>query len=107
MRWLALAVVAVVSGAVLAVRATDGPDLSCPGPHSTAFREASSGHRTPHEALGDLLSDADRVTEEPDDAKGFETVTFRACDPAGELVSRVVVESGASGWTAARVDTCG
>ncbi|WP_107774043.1 hypothetical protein [Nocardioides sediminis] len=107
MRWLALTLVVVVSGGVLAVRASDGPDLGCPGPHSTAFREASSGHRTPHEALGDLLPDADRVTEEPDDAKGFETVTFRAYDPAGELMSRVVVEDGAAGWTAARVDTCG
>ena len=44
--------------------------------------------------------------EEADDAKGFETVTFRGYDSDGELMSRVVVEGGGAGWAAAVVDTC-
>ncbi|GAB3016835.1 hypothetical protein GCM10011376_03310 [Nocardioides flavus (ex Wang et al. 2016)] len=74
---------------------------------STTVLDGGVSHASPAAALGDLLADADRVTEQADDSKGFETVTFRGYDEDGDLVGRVVVEGGGRGWVAARVDTCG
>jgi hypothetical protein len=105
MKWLAL-VLLLVGGVFAVSRAVEGPDLTCPGEGTTAFRDASYGFRTPDDAVGTLLDDADHVTQESDGAEGLETVAYRGYDADGELRSVVAVEGTDSGWIASRVDTC-
>jgi len=105
---VAAAVAVVAAGVGFSAWGSSGPDLDCPGVTAGGVLDYVEGHRgarTPDDALGSLLDDADHVTEEPDDAKGFETVTYRGYDSGGELLSVVVVEGGNS-WRLARVDTC-
>ena len=107
MKWAALALVVLLVGGVTASYALSRPDLTCPGAVTTSMNDGGSTAATPEDAIGTLLDDADRVTQEPDDSKGFQTVTFRGYDAQGELLSRVVVEGGQPRWAVARVDTCG
>ena len=60
----------------------------------------------PDDALGTLMDGADRVTRDPDDAKGFETVVYRGYDSDGELMTSVVVEGSDTNWRVSQVDTC-
>jgi hypothetical protein len=81
-------------------------DLTCPGAGSTVMPDEGRAG-TIEAALGTRLDSAEEVTREADDSKGFETVTFREYDPAGDLVSRIVVEGADDrGWRVVRVETC-
>ena len=75
------------------------------GAVATTFLDGDGGTDSPRDALGDYLSDAERVTEDADDSKGFETVTFRGYHTDGRLLETVVVEGGTT-WRVARVETC-
>ncbi|KQV77428.1 hypothetical protein ASC64_00835 [Nocardioides sp. Root122] len=104
---LAVIVAAAVVGSV--AWSASAPDTACQDQTYSAFLDSDGSDTvaTAEEALGDRLSDADTVTEEPNGDKGFHTVTFRGYDADGELTSRVVVEGiGDGGWRVARVDTC-
>jgi hypothetical protein len=107
MKWAALALVVLLVGGGAASYALSRPDLTCPGAVTASTNDGVSTAATPEDATGTLLDDADRVTRERDDAKGFQTVTFRGYDAQGELLSRVVVEGNDRSWRTARVDTCG
>ena len=106
MKWAALVLVVLLVGGVSASYALSRPDLTCPGVVSTS-RPDGDIVTTPEDALGTLMDGADRVTRDPDDAKGFPTVTYRGYDARGELLARVVVEGSGRSWRTARVDTCG
>ena len=110
MRWLIPGlVVAALAIGCSTERTPDELDDSCPDQTASAFLDGDGSDvvATARAALGDRLDDAHEVTEEPNDDKGFETVTFRGYDVEGELMMRVVVEgSDTGGWRVARVDTC-
>lgn len=108
MRWVLAGLVMVLAVGCATERTLSGPDLECPDVTLSAFLDGdgSDAVATPREALGDRLAHAVEVTDESNDDKGFETVTFRGYDADGELLSRVVVEGHADQWRVARVDTC-
>ena len=106
MKWL-LVLVLLVGGAIgINAWSARSPDLTCPGAASTAFRDGSTGMRTPREALGSDLDGARTVVEEDRSSADFPTVTYRGYDEDGDLVRLVVVEGGDRGWIESRVDTC-
>ena len=109
-RVVVVAAVAVVAAGVgFSAWGSSGDDLTCPGITASGIPEYVEGYRgarTPEAALGNQLDEADHVTGEPDDAKGFETVTYRGYDADGELMASVVIEGSDTNWRVSRVDTC-
>ena len=106
MKWL-LVLVVLVAGTVGINAWASGPDLSGPGATMSGIPDGGPLSPTPEDALGDLLDDAARVTDEANgDDTGYEIVTFRGYDADGELMSTVVVESSDDRWRVAHVDTC-
>ena len=106
MKWL-LALALLAAGAVgTSAWSARSPDLTCPGAGSTAFRDGSTGMRTPRDALGSDLDGVHSVLEEDRRSADLPTVTYRGYDEDGDLVRVVVVEGTDQGWIASRVDTC-
>ena len=102
-----LALALVIAGAVgTSGCSAHSPDLTCPGARTTAFRDGSTGMRTPRAALGSDLDGVHDVVEEDRRSAALPTVTYRGYDEDGDLVRVVVVEGTDQGWIASRVDTC-
>ncbi len=104
MKWVALLL--VVAGAITAPSLLSGREEGCDGSFAATSHAGVRGARTPDEALGDLTEGAADVTRDEDVSKGFRTVTFRAYDEDGDLMTRAVVEGHDDYWSVVRAQFC-